>query len=60
MITIRPMEETELERVLALWNEACVEAVGHELTEKSAKLVSQNLRQYALHDNCHCLVCSPR
>ncbi len=53
---IRPMEISEAEHVLALWNEACIQAVGHPLTEKSSNLILRNLRQYAAHENYHCLV----
>lgn len=56
MTTIRPMQENEAEAVRALWQAACVEAVGHELAPTEANQVLINLRQYAVHERCHCFV----
>lgn len=53
---IRPMEISEAEEVRALWNEACIKAVGHPLSEQNLNQLLSNLRQYAQHDTHHCLV----
>ncbi len=56
MFTIRPMQNSEAESVLALWQAGCVEAVGHELSAANAAQVLKNLYQYAQHEMCYCLV----
>ncbi|MEO1164989.1 MAG: GNAT family N-acetyltransferase [Chloroflexota bacterium] len=53
---IYPMKKEQAEAVLALWNEACIEAIGYPLSDASANRILNNLRQYAEHDTHQCLV----
>lgn len=55
-MNIRLLEQHDLEVVLALWQEACIEAVGHPLPEDSAKRVLDMLGRYITHEECHCFV----
>lgn len=56
MTNIRPMQKHEAKQVVDLWQEACIEAVGHPLSENNAKQVLKNLIEYTTHDLCHCYV----
>jgi len=56
MTTIRPIKINETGNVLSLWQQACVEAVGEQLSESNTKQVMKNLKAYAVHEICHCFV----
>jgi ribosomal protein S18 acetylase RimI-like enzyme len=53
---IRAMQTTDVEQVLALWQAACVEAVGHPLDADSTVRVRHALHQYVDHAQCHAWV----
>lgn len=56
MQTIRAMQISDVETVLALWNEACIEAIDEGLGDISKERIRKNLTQYATHTDCHCLI----
>ncbi len=53
---IRPMKVQEADRVLALYNEACIRAVGYPLNTANSARILSNLKQYARHEDCHCWI----